>query len=76
MAELRDGSGRLIGFACARGRAPTPRCTWCRAPGHLLCDYVLPTGRTCDARMCALHASTVGPNRDHCPTHAGGERDG
>jgi len=42
-----------------------------------LCDFELHGGRTCDAKLCARHATTVGPERDFCPPHAKiGQRQG
>lgn len=34
------------------------------------CDFPLGKGRTCDAYICASHATTAGPDLDHCPQHA------
>lgn len=48
-----------------RGGAPCPR------PATFQCDYQVAAGKTCDAWCCRAHASSVGPDLDHCPTHAG-----
>lgn len=35
-----------------------------------LCDWVLPSGKTCDAPLCTEHAITTGPDKHLCPRHA------
>jgi hypothetical protein len=41
----------------------------CLAPSSFLCDHKLPNGKTCDAPLCAEHATEVGPDRHYCPRH-------
>lgn len=48
-----------------RGGVPCPR-----SATHQ-CDYQVAHGKTCDAWICSAHAQSVGPDLDHCPTHAG-----
>lgn len=50
--------------ATDRGGAP------CTRPATHQCDYQVGAGKTCDAWICAGHASSVGPDLDHCPAHA------
>lgn len=42
----------------------------CSAWSTRLCDYALSAKRTCNAPMCDAHATSVGPDLDHCPAHA------
>lgn len=42
----------------------------CQRPGSIQCDYQVAHGKTCDAYICRAHATSVGPDVDHCPTHA------
>jgi len=62
--RLPDG-GRAI--VCTRGRAAR-RCRWCPRASSKLCDHQVGQG-TCDAPLCALHATPNGPNLDLCPDH-------
>ena len=68
---LPDGTTAIV---CTRGQR-TPRCSvpGCRNPGAHLCDHPLAgkkAGKTCDRRICAVHATKTGPDRDLCPAHA------
>jgi hypothetical protein len=54
---------------CSRGRRKAPRCKWCSNTSTKLCDYKLPSGKTCDAPMCDIHAKRIGPEVDHCMWH-------
>ncbi len=59
-----------LGIICGP-RAPRRRCSvaGCCEWMAKLCDH--PKGRkTCDARLCARHATPAGPDRDLCPDHA------
>ncbi len=42
----------------------------CPTPATHQCDYHLASGKTCDAWICSAHATSVGLDVDHCPTHA------
>jgi hypothetical protein len=53
----------------------TPRCKFCGGPGAtLLCDFRLPNGKTCDAKMCHGCSMPVGPDLDYCIDHRGEKR--
>ena len=68
-----DDDGRVTMIACSRG--PKARtCAECRKlnrkrTGTKLCDFKTSSTTTCDEPMCAEHATSVGPDRDLCPTH-------
>lgn len=57
-------------------KRPRRRCTGtegtfpCPTPATHQCDYLIAPGKTCNAWFCAAHATSVGPDLDHCPTHA------
>jgi hypothetical protein len=72
--KLGDGTTMMV---CVRGRRGWP----CSVPGchrssSRICDYPLAPlevgkePKTCDARLCTVHAVKIGPNVDHCPPHA------
>lgn len=67
--KLPDGTVAHIRIAPRRRR----RCTFCRlqtVPARLReCDFLLPTGKTCDALMCDKCAYRIGPDKDLCPAH-------
>lgn len=42
----------------------------CPTAATIQCDYQVAQGKTCDAWCCTTHASSVGPDVDHCPNHA------
>jgi len=73
--KLPDGTIALVRMA---GKRP-PNCRWCNQTSTKLCDFIVsPTEQithkhTCDAPMCDQHATSVGPNKDYCPTHRLGE---
>jgi hypothetical protein len=56
---------------CIRGRIRRPKCQVkrCGRASHFECDYPVGEG-TCDKRLCARHATRVGPELDYCPDHA------
>lgn len=56
---------------CARITLPNGTTDRCMGISTILCDYQLEDGRTCDAPLCASHATEIGRNRHLCPTHAG-----
>jgi len=62
-------------IVCSRGpgrasaRAPRRACAYCRRPHEKLCDHVLSNGRTCDTRLCLIHAHHLAPDLDYCPAH-------
>jgi hypothetical protein len=41
----------------------------CRNPADYLCDWPTANGRTCDTRLCAVHAVQVADDRHVCPFH-------
>lgn len=45
----------------------------CPTPADHQCDYHVASGKTCDGWMCAAHATSIGPDLDHCPNHAGAQ---
>lgn len=60
---------------CTRGGTTRTRCgvPGCWAEGAKLCDFpVERKGKpgTCDAKLCAQHATSVGEDKDYCPPHA------
>ena len=56
---------------------PRKRCTGtegsypCPVAATRQCDFHIGVGKTCDAWICDAHATSAGPDLDHCPTHAG-----
>ncbi len=61
------------GFACTRGRRVPCSVPGCPRTGDRLCDWKLGPGAkraTCDARLCAEHATRIAHNRDLCTPHA------
>lgn len=50
---------------------PSQRCC---AVSVYLCDHELDEGGTCDAPLCAEHATQIGPDRHLCPLHAAQRR--
>jgi hypothetical protein len=54
-----------------RCSAPCEHGMGCSRPGSIQCDYQVAVGKTCDAYVCRAHATSVGPEIDHCPKHAG-----
>lgn len=63
----KDERGAVTKISCSR---TTPyNCEFCSGYSSALCDFVLPNGKTCDAKMCWSHRTTVGPNLDYCPKH-------
>lgn len=72
--EPFDLGGGMTGFICSRGgrrsKCQKPNCD---GTTTALCDFPLSgakAGKTCSRRMCARHQTKVGPDLDHCPTHA------
>ena len=71
--RLRDDDGNVVGMACGPGPAKT--CKFCRAESKRtrksakLCDWKTSSTSTCDAPMCAEHATSVGADKDLCPPH-------
>lgn len=64
------------GFAivCERGRrSKTKPCSvpGCGRPSSYQCDHPVDLfGATCDAHLCRIHRTPIGPEKDLCPTHA------
>lgn len=52
---------------CVGGQPGRP----CQTGAAFQCDYQVAEGKTCDAWCCRAHATSVGPDIDHCPQHAG-----
>ena len=64
--KLPDG---IAGIMCSRHK-PQRKCA-CGKPATRLCDFVVNRlGDTCDRPVCTDHATSVGPDLDHCPEHA------
>ena len=70
-----------VAFMCSRShRGSRKPCQFCASPHTKLCDFPIETHptvsggvlviKTCDRRICELHAKSVGEDRDHCPIHA------
>ena len=65
--RLRDGTMAIV---CSRGSRRRPaHCDFCGEPHEKLCDFRLPSGRTCDKKLCRQHATHRAPNWDYCPEH-------
>jgi hypothetical protein len=70
--KLGDGTTAMV---CG-GRSWPCSVPGCHRSSSKLCDYLLAPlefgkdPKTCDAKLCAVHAVKVGPNTDHCPPHA------
>lgn len=65
----RVTDGTHVYFVKLGGRAASsPSCPFCgkRLVTHE-CDYPLPDGKTCDAKMCGVCARQTGRNRHFCP---------
>lgn len=63
--------GGATAIVCSRGRRHRAcSVAGCARTATLLCDAPKGRGRTCDAAMCAGHATEVGPDLHHCPSHA------
>jgi hypothetical protein len=68
------GNG-TTGIICTRGPRKFVPCSvpGCGRPSVRLCDWPVTRAGvkgTCDAKLCARHATHVGPDRDYCPPHA------
>jgi hypothetical protein len=46
----------------------------CPTPATIQCDFLVASGRTCDAWCCEAHAKHVGEYQDLCPDHTGQAR--
>jgi hypothetical protein len=44
-------------------------CSVCGKPGGYLCDFVLPSGKTCDKPLCGKCRVAKGADLDWCPSH-------
>lgn len=58
---------------CTRGGAYSSKCVYCDRPASKLCDGPAPAGsgrKTCDKNLCSRCATSGGPGRDLCRTHA------
>jgi hypothetical protein len=64
--KLPDGTTVHINMATPRKR----RCAFCDCrDAKALCDYRLPSGKTCDKAICFRHRVHVGADRDYCLDH-------
>jgi len=58
------------GTAIVCGSFPQEKhCVVCGTFATRLCDFKLPSGKTCDAPMCDDHTHRMGPSTDFCPLH-------
>lgn len=72
--RLGDGTTAIV---CGPRRRSTP-CSvpGCGRPSSRLCDYQLAPlefgkePKTCDAKLCPVHATKAGQDVDYCPVHA------
>lgn len=46
-------------------------CQFCRSPHTRLCDFKMPNGKTCDARICGHCTTQIDDDLDLCPKHVG-----
>jgi len=65
--DFGDGGFAIV---CGSRRGRRARCEFCKNPHAKLCDYEVASGKTCDAKICASCAKSIGPDRDLCPRHA------
>ena len=70
---IKNREGQPIGIICGHRQRSRTLCKFCnRDFVRKLCDF--PTGaggKTCDAGMCDRCATSIGPDKDYCPTHKG-----
>ena len=66
---FRSPDGKMVGVICSRGRHEVKRCAYCGKPATILCDYPLPSGKTCDRPMCNKCRTKIGPDLDVCRVH-------
>lgn len=75
MPFVRLPNGMTVHIRTAK--SPRRRCSGtegthpCPIPATRQCDFAIAPGKTCDAWCCEAHATSVGPDLDHCPIHAG-----
>lgn len=62
--RLPDGTVALVKL----GRVRQKRCSVCRSPAGLLCDYPV-RGHTCDKPLCESCAIHKNEDTDWCPDH-------
>ena len=68
--QLDDEHHAIICMRDGRQRRVATSCVHCVKPATRLCDWKLPSGRTCDTLMCDEHAYAPTLERDLCPRHA------
>lgn len=57
-------------FLCRVPSRKRDRCAFCDGDIAALCDHKDPgSRRSCSARLCETHRTSVGPNLDVCPKH-------
>ena len=44
------------------------KCRYCPRKGVVLCDYILPSGKTCDTALCLEHSIRI-EGKDYCVYH-------
>jgi hypothetical protein len=59
-----DGSSSIV---CSRIKRNS--CAHCGAFAPLLCDFILPHGKTCDLPICHSCSIHVVPGKDYCLIH-------
>ena len=61
--------GDTFAIVCGGGKRPR----WCQfcheRPASKLCDHKLESGKTCDASICEVFATSGGKDIDYCPRH-------
>lgn len=60
-------NGRI--FLTMNREEEASHCEFCSWVGEYLCDHTLPSGETCDALLCEMHAEVSENDRHFCPTH-------
>jgi hypothetical protein len=63
--KLEDGTVAHVLYAPPKAKP----CRYCTRRSSLLCDWVMPGGKTCDAPLCRRCAVPGGRRTDYCPTH-------
>jgi hypothetical protein len=65
---ITDNQGHVTMILCGRRRRQP--CKFCHErPVEKLCDFPVAKGKTCDAGMCAVCATSIAHEVDYCLTH-------